>query len=253
MSDDRTEITVETAEELLGETDPAESSDVAIDRDGELGVRLAREQYENALSDLRSAWTDADLGRGQKALQRLHGWRAVLNELTSSGGSPTVHIDSLVLADCYQTLFVDPDVESIVYLTGMDISETDATVNRRIPMDHDVQSAVKASGDPDGSFSTLRELDRSDHRLLAHCHNHPGRNDRCPIPSDDDRTYQAQLEGGGYEAIGLIMTVDGYMRVFMNDLEIDVQIHGNHVKQLDERKYFLEEPARNASTRINDA
>jgi len=210
----------------------------------EFARQLAREQLESAREKLRRAWRDHDLARGQRALVTAHGWRVALQQIREAQSETrTVHIDSLVLSDCYQTLFVDPDIETIVYLTGMELSDRDATVNRRVEMDHEVQTAVKAAGTPEGSFDTLLELEKSGHQLLAHCHNHPGASGAAPKPSDVDRSYQEKLEGGGYDAVGLIMSIDGYVRVFTNDLDVDVTVHGNHVKRLDESKLYLEEPA----------
>jgi hypothetical protein len=238
---------------ILGLLD--DSVEVSLDEDHvAFAEQLVRKQYDDAREELRSAWRDLDLGRGQRALVEVHGWRIVFDRIQEiQSDTRTVHIDSLVLADCYQSLFADPEIETIVYLTGVELDERTATVNRRIEMDHEVQSAVKAVGSPDGSFDTLMELEKSDHRLIAHCHNHPGANDTAPEPSDVDRAYQDQLEGGGYDAVGLIMSVDGYVRIFTNDLDVDITIHGNHVKRLNESKLYLEEPARNASTRIEDA
>lgn len=220
----------------------------------EFARQLAREELENAREKLRTAWQAHNLARGQRALVTAHGWRVALQQIREvQSETRTVHIDSLVLSDCYQTLFVDPDIETIVYLTGMELSEGDATVNRRVEMDHEVQTAVKAAGTPEGSFDTLLEMEKCGHQLLAHCHNHPGANETAPEPSDVDRNYQEKLEGGGYDAVGLIMSIDGYVRVFTNDLDVDVTVHGNHVKRLDESRLYLEEPARNASTRLKDA
>lgn len=247
-------ITDEQFEGLFG---AGPSGQDAIDPDEvdlELAEELVQKRYESTVRKLNEAWRAHDIETCQQLLKTLHGWRVALQRIQRvTADRRMLHIDSLVLADCYQSLFANSDIETIVYLTGIDIGETDTTVNRRISVDHDVQSAVKAVGDSEGSFDTLRELGRSGHRLVAHCHNHPGKGEHVPEPSEDDLTYQSQLEGGGYEVVGLIMNVEGYVRIFTDEIDIGIEIHGNHVERLNDERLFLEEPARNASIRIEEA
>lgn len=254
MSTDNIDTIGEDIQELVEQDFDAMPTEEFHDSDLDLAEQLAQQRYDEARTTLVQAWQELDLEVAERALRNLYGWRVCLQRLRQTrSDTQTVHIDSLVLADCYQSLFVNPDIETIVYLTGIDIGANDTTANRRIHIEHESQSAFEATGHPDASFDTLRELDRSGHRLVAHCHNHPNTQDQAPMPSQDDRDYQDWLEGGGYEAIGLIMSQDGYVRLYTNDLDINVKIHGNHVKRLDESRIRLEEPARNASTRIEDA
>lgn len=237
---------------ILGTVDDAVEEQLGDD-DIAHAEQLAEDQFMAAREQLQDSWKQLDLQGAKDALADAYGWRAALKRIRDpKPEKPTVHIDSLVLADCYQSLFDNPDIESIVYLTGMELDSHHSTVNRHIEMDHAVQKAVKAAGSPDSSFETLLELENSGHQLLAHCHNHPGKHNAAPKPSEVDRTYQDQLEGGGYEAVGLIMSVDGYVRIYTNDFDVNVKIHGNHVQRLDEKRLYLEEPARNASARLQD-
>jgi len=159
----------------------------------------------------------------------------------------TFRIDSLVLADCYQSIFKTPDVESIVYLTGLQVDDTTVTVNRMIELDHATQSAIKAEGHPDASFERLIQLDQTGHQLLGHCHNHPGAANGMLSPSQVDYDFQGRLEGGGYTTLGLIMSEDGYIRPYTTDLEFEVVVEGAHVEQLDDGLLYLDEEARTAS------
>lgn len=210
-------------------------------------VTAARERFQQHSAD-------ANLDGAQDALRDLHGWRVCQRQIQCARRSPlTVHIDTLVLADCYQTLFEDPSIETFVYLTGIRLAPGEVTINRRLRLDHETQSAVRAAGDPTASFATLRALDACGHPLLGHCHNHTHQGADGLQPSSTDRDYQQRLEDGHYEAIGLIMTEDGYVRLFTNDLPTEITTHGNNVKRLDDDRLYLEEQARNASDRLDRA
>lgn len=239
--------------EIVDESTQIDTSELTPE-DLELAESLVETQLAQAQQELVAGWQHLDLDRCQDALRRLHGWRICLNHIqqaTSEG--LTFHIDSLVLADCYQALFDEPEVETIVYLTGVQMAPHSVTLNRVISIAHDEQSSSKAAGNPEASFETLRELDQSGHRLLAHCHNHPESDGEQLAPSDEDHEYQQQLEDGEYGALGMIMAQDGHVRLFTNDLEFEVVVHGSNVRQVGEHRLFLEEAARDASGRIEKA
>lgn len=153
-------------------------------------------------------------------------------------------IDSLVLAECYHSIFATPEVETIVYLTGMRVDQNMVTINRMVDLDHETQSAVRAAGDPDASFGKLIELDQCGHQLLGHCHNHPGSKNGHLMPSNVDHDFQGRLESGGYTTLGLIMSEDGYVRLYTNELDFEVRVVGNHVEKRDDDLLFLKKEAR---------
>jgi hypothetical protein len=95
-------------------------------------------------------------------------------------------------------------------------------------------------------------LELSGHQLLGHCHNHPGATGAAPTPSDVDRDFQDRLEGGGFTPLGLIMAEDGHVRLFTNDLDFEVEIHGNHIDKRDDDRLYIEADARSASKRLED-
>jgi hypothetical protein len=253
--------------------------DMLDEQSRELALELVAAQHRLAQEALVAGWRQLDLAQCQEAVRRLYGWRICLDQVAAPAAASTAepagpdeaasatdgadteaasetqtyHLDSTVLADCYQALFADPDVESILYLTGVESGAASVTLTRPIMLEHEVQSSVKAAGDPDSSFETLRLLDESDHRLLAHCHNHPGTGSDSVQPSTTDREYQQLLEDGGYEALGLIMSEDGYVRLFTNDLDLSVIVHGAGVDRVDDRLLFLTEEARTLGTRLDAA
>lgn len=224
-----------------------------IDRhDVELTADHVTDQQTAAIERFQQLWRRSKFEQAQAALRELRAWRVCQRLIDrASENTLTVHLDSLVLADCYQTLFADPSTETVVYLTGMELMPGEVTINRRLRLDHDTQSAIRAAGDPGASFQTLRALDESGHQFLGHCHNHTHSGEEGLHPSDVDRDYQHRLEAGPYTAIGLIMSADGYVRLFTNDLPVNIIIHGTHVERLSETRLYLEKQARNASSRLN--
>lgn len=241
----------ETDRSAIDEPAPASAEEDVV-----LAQDLVAQELQQAETAFTEAWEeDADLPESLTALIRWHGWRtaAACLETVRSSRVPTFHVDTLTVSDCYQQLFADPTTESIVYLTGITPAADVRLLNRCIPFAHAEQSATRAVGDPEASFDVLRELDRNGFQLLGYVHNHPGTGIGHTRPSNDDRAYQAWLEAAGYDAIGLILTEDGYVRAFSNDLTFTIEIHGNHVQRKDEHLFQLEEEARTASSRLTDA
>lgn len=246
----------QASSEETDRSDTDESATASSESDILLAQDLVAQELQHAEAAFTKAWDEnADLSQSLTALIRWHGWRtaATCLETVRSSSRPTFHIDTLTLADCYQHLFADPTTESIVYLTGISPVSNVWLLNRCIPFAHAEQSATRAVGDPDASFDVLRELDRNGFQLLGYVHNHPGTGADHTRPSTDDQAYQAWLEAAGYDAIGLILTKDGYVRAFSNDLTFNIEIHGNHVERKNKHLFQLEKDARTASSRLADA
>ena len=229
-----------------------ETSDIALARS------LVIEELQTAEDRFWIQWDEhGDLNGSIDALRDWHGWRTTLATLESVNESErlTFVVDSLVLQDCYRELFAEPDTESIVYLTGLEVEENVRTLNRCLVLDHAVQSIVGAEADPEASFETLLELETSGHHLQAYAHNHPGTGKESTEPSPTDWENQQSLEDCGYDAIGLILTQDGYVRAFSNDPEFTIKVYGNHVQPVrtDRHVFRLEEPIRTAREQRADA
>lgn len=163
-------------------------------------------------------------------------------------GAVTFQVDSLLLADLHRELFAEPGVESFVYLTGQEVGPGRFTLNRCVPIEHEAQSATGAAGDPLSAIETLTELDEAGHRLLGHAHNHPGTGVAGVEPSGTDLAYQRELEEGGYTAVGLVLSEDGYVRFFTDGLAVEVAVYGAHINRLESHEFtfHIEETARTA-------
>ncbi|MDS0476810.1 Mov34/MPN/PAD-1 family protein [Natrinema sp. 1APR25-10V2] len=238
------------------ETEPAQpaagdtADQAARDTDGQrYARRLIAAELETAEDAFTTRWeNEADLPGSIDALKRWHAWRtalACLEQAETPG--VTFHVDGVVLADCYTAVCTAPDTETLTYLTGLTIEPTVRTLNRCLRVDHIEQSRGGAAADPDDSFAVLQELDATGRRLMAYCHNHPGRGAAATAPSSTDRRCQHRLEAAGYDVIGIIMTRDGYVRCFSNDLDFTVNLHGNHVQEIRPHLFRLDEPVRTGS------
>lgn len=225
-----------------------EENDIAIARD------LVTQELRRAEAAFTEHWEEeGDLTGSIDAIVKRHGFRTALTclETVDPPDVVTFHVDSRVLVECYAELFADTETESLVYLTGMEMNPQRRTLNRFLPFSHTEQSARRAQGDPDAVLDTLVELDESGHSLLGHCHSHLGEGPDSARPSTVDRDHQARLEATGIDALGMIMTPDGYVRAFSNDFSFRIEVHGNHVTQEREKEkdgslFRIEETARTA-------
>jgi hypothetical protein len=147
-------------------------------------------------------------------------------------------LGGLALAEAYESVCTDPSQESIVYLTGPE-DGSQRIVSRVIEVGAAWQDAAGIHADPDLHYETLQELSEQGYNLHAICHNHPGRGRSACDPSPTDRETQDRLEALQYETIGLIMTSDGFVRAFANDLDFELEVYGDNVRRLNNRKFEL--------------
>jgi len=166
------------------------------------------------------------------------------SEKTGTATAPAVdpdlrfQLDSLALEESYKSICANPSVESLVYLTGPEQAKT-RVVSQVFEVESQWQSRVGVAADPDLQFEVLQELSTHGHNLLAYCHNHPGRGRRSVEPSDDDMATQRRLEALGHEAIGLIMTRDGYINAFSDSLSFELDVYGDNVEWVDDTTLYL--------------
>ncbi|MDD5599013.1 MAG: hypothetical protein PHV82_13780 [Victivallaceae bacterium] len=69
-------------------------------------------------------------------------------------------------------------------------------------------------------------------QLVAH--SHPGRGPEATSPSGIDINYLTKIQDAGSEALGLIVTRDGYIRFFSVRTEYAVSIKGKGVQHVAE-------------------
>lgn len=218
---------------------PAEDDDIAIARD------VIGDQLERAEAEFEEAWEEhGDFRESVEALWTRHGFRTALAGVEalerSERSDPDrleVCVDSRTIREACDIVLDEPEIESIVYLSGMALDDGIRTINRVLEFEHEEQSAVTAVADPDAQFAALDELDRTGHQLLGHLHNHPGPGRTVPEPSGTDLEYQRDLEALGYDSLGFIVTQNGWLRAFSADQAFDVTVHGDDINTHDRHEH----------------
>jgi hypothetical protein len=219
----------------------------------ELARSLIEQELDRAEYEFDARWHHGHLDRSSELLRERHGWRTALacvEETVEAGGPMMVWIDGIALTACFEELFANPAVETIVFLTGLDTGPWTQTVNRCIEVDHTAQSKMAAVGSTDGTFDVMRTLDETGHQLMAYAHNHPGTGPEATVPSETDRAYQRRLEAAGHTAVGLIFSEDGYVRAFANNHEFQISIQGGEKLDDGERLFRVPEPVRDAGREL---
>lgn len=224
-----------------------EADDIAIARD------LVRQELRRAEAAFTEHWDEhGDLTGSIDALMRRHGWRTVLWYLETRAPSDVLafHVDAVTLTECYDILCAEPETESIAYLTGLALAPNIRTLNRVIPVDTAEASAVHAVTDTAASCDILDAFDETGTALSGCGHNHT--TEGIPTPSQVDRDHQARLEAVGHDAIGLILSPDGYVRFYSNDLPFTIQVKGKHIEPIgDTNEVFrLGDPVRGTARQL---
>lgn len=146
-------------------------------------------------------------------------------------------VDSRTIMEAYDAVFAEPEVESILYLSGLALEDGVRTINRVLEFEHEDQSAVRAVADRDSHMAVLDELERTGHQLLGHLHCHPGSGVAGTMLSKTDLSYQRDLEALDYEAIGFVVTSDGFLRAYSADLDFELAVHGEQITTNDTEQH----------------
>lgn len=152
--------------------------------------------------------------------------------------APTFLTTTLFLWECYRHL-MQSDVECLNYITGIWLGSY-ATLDRLITFRLAVQRTAYVRGDIISSTAALMMLSDRGLPLTAWGHCHPGDGVQCTSPSPTDFKHQRRLEQGGYTCIGLIMTRDGTLRFFSDQLPFSVQVFGSDVSRIGPTTYRLD-------------
>lgn len=172
-------------------------------------------------------------------VNRIYEMSSTLNKVLSSyARSQNFVIDSNLIKECYEYLF-PTDVERFAYIEGYQLGNV-VQLSRIIPVMMDQQSSCYVSGEIVSSTAALVGMCDRGYRLHATLHNHPGTGKDASHPSHIDIAHHRRLETGGYQAIGLIMTSDGHLRVYVDKLRYRLHVVGDEVKQIEDNLYKLE-------------
>jgi len=147
-------------------------------------------------------------------------------------------VDSLFLQDSFNQLNQDR-VESMHFATGC---ETDGkkVLTKIINLAHETQSVVYAKADTSAVRSALIYLTLQGFNLQGYFHIHPGTGRQSTTPSSTDWALDKLLLKGGYKAIGVIFSRDGFISFFSSN-KFNVEIQGKGIEKINEKLYrFIE-------------
>lgn len=173
-----------------------------------------------------------------KELMRLaRTWKA-MKILTSFDENelPEIFItDSLFLIECYQKLFSEK-VERELFLTGPNIGRFNVLTKRL----HIEQKGRKNKVEdvPKSTLNQFRKLDKLGMSILGAFHSHP--DSLRPRPSETDLAQFEKYEDHGLRTLGAIFTQNGLIRFFTKDLEFEILIAGEKIREKKGDLYQLE-------------
>jgi hypothetical protein len=101
----------------------------------------------------------------------------------------------------------------------------------------DKKSPVYAKGTAKSCADAEIEILEHGNSLHAMAHSHPGRGPSATCPSGIDINYLGRIQSIGSEAIGVIITRDGFVRFFTVTKPFRVLVTGTGITQLEEYVY----------------
>jgi len=169
----------------------------------------------------------------------IHIFRIVQEHFRRPAPLPTYLMDSQFLLEAFRFVTRCND-EELVYVTGPEGEEDVFALSRLVPVRLAQRSLAHAKAELGSQLQVLTKLDEDGYRLLACFHSHPGRGQEATTPSSVDRQMQANLEQGGYVAIGGIFSRDGHVRFFSHKRAFRVLVTGSGAVLVGSKLYRLE-------------
>lgn len=138
---------------------------------------------------------------------------------------------------------VTPDrMESLSYISGI-TGDNVSVLQEIVAFDMNERSEVFVSGDIVSSTEALIKLSDDGFQLLGTVHSHPGSGAAATTPSQIDHSHHRSLELGGFEALGIIVTRDGYVRFYSTKMPFLVEVIGNDGKWIQANKVYQLSPS----------
>ncbi len=150
---------------------------------------------------------------------------------------PVFMLDYWFLQDLIRYLTPGPD-EIAVYVTGNDFDNIKMPY-RICDVELETQSVVYAKASAKSCSDVLISLFEKGYKLQIMAHSHPGRGPEASCPSSIDINYLAKIQDAGSDAVGLIVTRDGYVRFFSVRTEYEISIKGKGVQHVEENVFKI--------------
>ena len=147
-------------------------------------------------------------------------------------------LTTFFLRRCYE--YVMPsDKETLCYISGIRLKDC-VIMDELIKFDMDRQETCYVSGNIISSTKALMTLTDRGFPLTGTVHCHPGRGAAATTPSGIDKRHHGRLEQGGFKALGIIMTEDGYVRFYSDQMPFKVDVIGKDGRWINTDTYYLD-------------
>ena len=201
--------------------------------------KLAIELQEDAsIQNLLNALKDHDRSEAKRRFELCLRWNELLelvgqwNQSLTNSSLLTYAVEGWFLSDLIQHLTPGAD-EEIAHVTGARIGSL-RILSRLCPLLAEKKSPVYAKGTGQSCADTEIEILEHGNRLHAMAHSHPGSGASATRPSSTDIDYLGRIQRRGSEAIGVIVTRDGWVRFFSVLKPFRVFVMGSEITQTEE-------------------
>lgn len=162
----------------------------------------------------------------QKAMEAFEA-SVALRKPSTEKSVATYLSETRFLKELYEYLTRDGK-EGYCLISGPELEDSLFVLTRMVETKMARRSTAGAEPEIGFMLETLSEMEQEHgSRLTAYAHSHPGKGSASTTPSSIDKDTQRKLEQGGYPAVGLIFSRDGYVRFFSHQREFAVEVSGN--------------------------
>jgi hypothetical protein len=215
-------------------------------------VRRLRQELAGFVTEARMVGSDTEIMAAHNRVMEIRGLRRALVEWprrVERDGIPIYVANVQFLKEAFRAVTKTRD-EHLVYATGPEDGKSVFALTRILSFDYETQSVCGASPDPRTQLKALMDLDRTEERLLATIHSHPGRGVNATHPSSVDLSTQENLQQLGYPAIGAIFSRDGYLRFYSVGRAFRVAVSGAGCDKIDEKVFRIRDVAPSVLSRM---
>lgn len=164
---------------------------------------------------------------------------AILNaepKTSAHGKRRTYTFSSRLVLDIYQNLTSDPDGrERLLLGTGIETVTGNVIISETMDVRTSQQTAAHVEAHPGHTAVQIDQLDSSGHKLWLMAHSHIMHGKASTRPSQTDINHQNRMvECGRPDMLGMICSLDGWLRVFSTAKAFDINVYGNGVTVTDD-------------------
>ena len=203
-----------------------------IEQQLEKAARARLTKMTHAMASLEKGWErslEDDLVYVVETTGARQALRNVRRVPVVAGDTLKFQVSSRVLRESWQYLTSDPSGHERLHLVTGTITADGTRVlshMEKVGFEEGSKSAGYVAGNAGQTHKRLIELERDGHELLAMWHSHIMKGEASSTPSQVDLDNQARFVSLGWDAIGGIFTLDGYIRLFGTGKAFTVDLYG---------------------------